>query len=111
MRQEGMTVLSFRHLSDSELTEALASSVQRERRSTVTVIAQLEEFDRRQLFLPAGFPSLFAYCAQHLHLGEGATYNRIEAARAARRFPEILELLANGDINLSTIGLIARHLN
>jgi hypothetical protein len=105
-----MKVPSYRHLSDDTLTTVLASAVQGERRSTVVVIALLEEFDRRRLFLPAGYPSLFAYCTQQLHLGEGAAYSRIEAARAVRRFPLILKLLAQGDINLSTVGLIARHL-
>jgi hypothetical protein len=31
-----------------------------------------------------------AYCTQVLHLAERAAYNRIEAARAARRFPPIM---------------------
>jgi hypothetical protein len=33
---------------------------------------------------------MFTYCTQILHLAEHAAYNRIEAARAARRFPLIL---------------------
>jgi len=39
-----------------------------------------------------------------------AAYNRIEAARLSRRFPVILDLLADGSLNLSTARLLAPHL-
>ena len=50
------------------------------------------EIDRRRLYLGEGCASMFAYCTQVLHLSEGGAYNRIEAARAAREYPVILEL-------------------
>ena len=53
---------------------------------------------------------MFTYCTQVLHLAEHAAYNRIEAARAARRFPAILKLLADGSVHLSAIRLLAPHL-
>ena len=53
---------------------------------------------------------MFTYCTQVLHLAEHAALNRIEAARAARRFPIILELLADGRIHLSAVRLVAPHL-
>jgi hypothetical protein len=45
-----------------------------------------------------------------LHLAEHAAFNRIEAARVARRFPIIFELLADGRIHLSAVRLLAPHL-
>src|SRR5438128_10694673 len=60
-----------------------------EREATASVIAHLAELDARRLYLGAGFSSLFTYCCDVLHLSEPAAYNRIEAARAARRFPAI----------------------
>jgi hypothetical protein len=45
-----------------------------------------------------------------LHLSEHAAYGRIEAARAARRFPVILKLLTEGSVTLTTVCLLARHL-
>jgi hypothetical protein len=53
---------------------------------------------------------MFTYCTQVLHLAEHAAYNRIEAARAARRFPVILTLLADGSVHLSSVRLLAMHL-
>src|SRR5450432_2731246 len=60
-----------------------------EREATAALIIHLGELDVRRLYEGAGFPSLFQYCVTVLHLSEGATYNRIETARAARRFPAI----------------------
>src|SRR5262249_53706713 len=37
-------------------------------------------------------------------------YNRIEVARAARRFPMILEMLAEGTVSLTAVRLLAPHL-
>jgi hypothetical protein len=50
------------------------------------------------------------YCTQVLRLSAGGAYNRIEAARAARRFPVVLDLLARADLNLGTLRLLIPHL-
>jgi hypothetical protein len=101
---------SFRTASDAKVAAEVIRLTASERDCTSELIVALEEFDRRQLFLPAGYRSLYAYCTEFLKLGEGAAYTRIEAARAAQRFPIILSKLADGSITLATIGLIARHL-
>jgi hypothetical protein len=54
-------------------------------------------------------PSL-SNCVDALHLSEGAAYKRIAAARTARRFPVILEMLAGGRLHLSAVCLLAPHL-
>jgi hypothetical protein len=46
---------------------------------------------------------------QVLHLAEGAAYNRIEAARAARSYPVILDLLGQSAITLTAVRLLAPH--
>ena len=53
---------------------------------------------------------MFIYCVQVLHLSEHAAYSRIEAARATRRFPVILELLSDESVNVTTVRLLAPHL-
>src|SRR5438045_1839770 len=82
----------------------------RAREATARLIAALAEVDARRLYLGEGCSSLFTYCTQVLHLSEHAAYGRIEAARAVRRFPTILELLADGAIHLTAICLLAPHL-
>jgi hypothetical protein len=53
------------------------------------LIAYIAEFDRRRLFVPAGYPSMYLYCVQKLHFTEQSAYKRIHVARAALKFPAI----------------------
>jgi hypothetical protein len=98
------------HLSDDDLVARVKSLARCEREATASLIAHLAELDARRLYLGAGFSSLFTYCCSVLHLSEPATYNRIEAARAARRFPVILGMLGEGSLSLATVRLLASHL-
>jgi hypothetical protein len=105
-----MTTNPIAQLTDREVLEATARAVDREQRSTAELIGLLAELDARKLYLEEGYPSLFAYCTHALHLSEPAAYHRITAARAARRFPVLTAQLAEGDITLTTITLLAAHL-
>jgi len=53
---------------------------------------------------------MFTYCVQVLYLSEYAAYSRIEAARAVRRYPIILDMLGDGSVNLTTVGLLTPDL-
>ncbi len=70
------------------------------------LVALLAELDARRLYLGEGCSSLFTYCTQVLRLSEHAAYGRIEAARVARKFPIVLDLLAEGAVTLTTITLL-----
>ena len=83
-------------LSDPELLAEVRRLAGHERHATARLIAALGELDARRLYLGEGCSSLFTYCTQVLHLSEHAAYGRIEAARAARKLPAILDLLADG---------------
>src|SRR6266545_4571752 len=111
MLQRGMRDdhLSFEQLSDDQLLSDVTALAARERHATAQLIAALAELDARRLYLAAGYPSLFTYCTQFLHLSEHAAYGRIEAARAARKLPKILDLFAEGSIALTTVCLLAPH--
>jgi hypothetical protein len=50
------------------------------------------------------------YCCKVLRFSEGAAYNRIETARAAKKFPVVLAALADGRLNVTTVRLLARRL-
>jgi hypothetical protein len=99
-----------RRLSDDDLVRSLQGLAARERGATAELVAHLAELETRRLFLAAGYSSMFAYCLEELRLSEHEAYNRIEAARAARRFPMILPLLQDGTVNLTTVRLLAPHL-
>lgn len=99
-----------RRLPEPDLLQRLLESAAREREATAAFLAHLAEFDRRRLHLEAGYNSPFSYCTGVLRLAEYSASNRIAAARACRRFPVVLERLADGSLNLGTLKLLAPHL-
>jgi hypothetical protein len=101
---------SLARLSDRELLVQLKSIVQSEREATAALVAHLSELDQRCLHLAEGCSSLFTYCTYVLHFSEHAAYGHVEAARTARKFPVLLDLLASGAVSLPAVGLLAPHL-
>lgn len=99
-----------RRVIRSLLLERVRDAVGRERAATAHLVALISELDAPRLYLGEGYSSLFSYCTQALHYSGHAVYNRIETARASRRFPPILELLACGDVTLTAIRMLAPHL-
>src|SRR5260221_19348 len=98
-------------LSDQDLLARLEALAGKEREASVELVAHRAALDSRKMLYPAqGYGSLFSYCTQALRLSEDAACNRIEAARACRRFPLILELLASGSLTLTSVRLLAKHL-
>jgi hypothetical protein len=97
---------SLSRLSNDALLAQVKALAAREQEATASRIAYLAEMDARGLHLSEGCSSLFVYCTRVLHLSEHAAYGRIEAARAARRFPVLLEMLARGDLNLTAVTLL-----
>jgi hypothetical protein len=53
---------------------------------------------------------MFVYCVERLHMSKAEAYLRITVARASRRHPVLLEMLADGRMHLSGIETIAKHL-
>ncbi len=104
------TIDAFGSMPDDRLLSEVRRLAATERGVKAEFIRAIEQVDARRLYLGQGCSSLFAYCTRVLYLSEHAAYGRIEAARSARRFPLILDLLAVGDITLTTITLLAPHL-
>ena len=100
----------LKRLTDDELLSATRSAAGHERQATASLVARLAELDTRDVLLREGYSSLFAYCREALGFSEHAALNRIEAARAARRFPAILGMLEQGGVHLTAVRLLAPHL-
>jgi len=105
-----MLMMKASRLSDSDLTKELSRLAGGEREATAALIVHLAEFDARRLYEGAGYSSMFQYGRAVLRLSEDAVYNRIAAARAARRFPAIVEMLVSGALSPTTARLLSRHL-
>jgi hypothetical protein len=105
-----MLMMTAAGLSDAELAAELSRLAGAEREATAALIVHLAEFDARRLYEGAGYSSMFQYGRAVLRLSEDAVYNRIAAARAARRFPAIVDMLGTGALSPTTARLLARHL-
>jgi hypothetical protein len=105
-----MKITHASHLGNAELTAELIRLARGEREATAALIVHLAEFDARRLFEGAGYSSLFRYCRKVLRLSEDAVYNRIKTARAARRYPVIVNRLESGALSLTTVRLLAPRL-
>ena len=104
------TFCSLESVSDQDLLVQLKALVRQNQALSAALVAHLAEVDRRQLYLCEAAPSLFVYCVDVLHLSEDAAYKRIRVARAARLYPVIFELVANGELHLAAVHLLAPHL-
>jgi 5-methylcytosine-specific restriction endonuclease McrA len=106
MRTQGLS-----RLSDAALVHDMKSLAAQECAAMADVLARIAEVDARRLYLPAGYPSMYAYCVGELPFSEDAAYKRIQAARAARKFPAIFDALAEGRLHLAGVCLLAPHLD
>jgi len=95
---------------DDELLRRLGELVSQSRRVEADLVLHLGEVDERRLYARQAFPSMFAYCTEHLHLSEAEAYRRITVARAARKHLVLLAMLRDGRLHLSGIALIAPFL-
>ncbi|MCK4351232.1 MAG: hypothetical protein KAX13_10250 [Candidatus Krumholzibacteria bacterium] len=94
-------------LSDKKLLSELEKLDYKERRLKVLVLLYLSELDKRKLYLPLGFSSLFDFCTYHLRYTRATAARRIRAARATTKYPEALSMLLSGEINITTLSMIS----
>ena len=97
-------------MSDFVLKREFTAALTDVRCSIVRLLEFMAEFDARRLYLPEGYSSMFAYCVEAMHMSEDSAAKRIRAARAVRRFPELLAAVADGRLHVSAVGLLAAHL-
>jgi hypothetical protein len=97
-------------VSDSDLLLRLRSILEGSRLVESDLVAHIGEVDSRRLYAREASPSMHAYCTEVLHLSDAEAFLRIQAARASRAYPAILEMLADGRLHLSAIALLAPHL-
>src|SRR5579883_214824 len=93
-------------LSDAQLLESLKSLCGQSRAMLARLLAHLVEVEERRLHLEAACPSMFQFCVRKLGMSEDEACRRIQAARLARRFPDLLVRIERGELTLSTMALL-----
>jgi 5-methylcytosine-specific restriction endonuclease McrA len=101
---------SLANLSERQLLTHFGDLVRKDQRHTAQLLAAIAEIDERKLWAKHACPSMFAFCVERFHMSESMTGERIWAARTARRFPVILRMVARGELHLSAIMQLAKHL-
>ena len=101
---------SLDQLTDQALLDQFSDLVQRDNRRTASLLRHIDAIDRRQLWAKYGHPSMFDFCVSRHHMSESTAGKRIGAARTARRFPLLFEMVARGEIHLSGIHRLKAHL-
>src|SRR5438270_2485551 len=98
-------------LPDADLLSATRELARQSCVIEADLLVFLGEIDERKLYLGRAFSSMFAFCTRELGFSEGAAYNRILVARAARKLPAIIAALRTGRVHLAGLRLLAPHLN
>src|SRR5688572_23458296 len=97
-------------LSDEEVVSNLSSICAAGRRLTARLLVHLGEVEARRLDLKAACSSMFDFCTRRLGMSEGEAHRRLTAARLVRKFPSLLGSLERGEIHLSALSLLSKHM-
>src|SRR4051812_9433938 len=105
-----MNLPSVSSMGNDELILATRELSRRSCTVEADLLVHLGEVDARKLYLDRAFSSMFGFCTRELEFSEGAAYNRILVARAARKLPAIIEAVRRGRLHLAGLRLLAPHL-
>jgi hypothetical protein len=98
------------HVSDEALHTEVKALAGRYNGLTAELLAHLAEVDARGIYRERACSSLYTYCVYELRLSEDEAQRRSRAARTARTFPVLFEMLAEGAIHLTGLLLLAPYL-
>ncbi|MEZ4222521.1 MAG: hypothetical protein R3B13_16395 [Polyangiaceae bacterium] len=98
------------HLTDAELLSSTRSMVGRSNVVFAALLAHLAEVETRRLYRERACSSLYTYCVYELRMSEDAAQRRVQAARLVRKFPELLDVVAAGELHLTGLLLLGPHL-
>jgi hypothetical protein len=110
MTVESTELLPFAHLSDAELLTETRSFVGRSNRLLAELLARLGEVEARGVHRTRSCSSLYTYCIYELRFSEDEAFRRVSAARLVRRFPQLLDAIAAGELHLTGLLMLGPHL-
>jgi 5-methylcytosine-specific restriction endonuclease McrA len=101
---------SLAQLTDASLHGELKRLIGSSNTLTAQLLAHLGELDARGIHRERACSSLYTYCVYELRMSEDEAQRRCRAARLARQFPILLEMLAEASLHLTGILLLGPHL-
>jgi hypothetical protein len=101
---------SLEHVPDEELLATVRRLTARSNVALADLLAHLGEVELRGIHRTRACASLYTYCIYELRMSEDAAFRRAKAARLVRRYPELREAIAKGEIHLTGVLMIGPHL-
>ncbi len=98
---------NLRRLSDDDLLKRLKKCRGAERAVLLRILRYLNEVERRRLYVPRGYASLYDFCTDYLAYSRSAAMRRIHTARCIERFPMVAEHLLSGELTLTAAAMIS----
>jgi len=98
------------HLGDGELLSNNEAIWRRRRHCTAEGLAHLAEIDERRLYLPAAYHTMQSFCIHELRFTPDEAEKRVTAARVARQYPVVFTLIAEGQLHLTGVLILAPRL-
>src|SRR5512146_2569346 len=86
-----------------EDTVRLVDLLSREHHALADFLVALATFDRERRWVELGYTSLFYFLTRELGLPNGPAFYRKTAAELLQRFPDLVEPVRDGRLNLSTV--------
>jgi hypothetical protein len=102
--------MSLRSLPDIAILNRIKRLTGCERAFTLRVLECLMEIEWRKLHFALGYSSMFNFCTSGLGYSGSAAGRRIQTARTAARFPEVMGLLRTNEVNVCTVSRVSRIL-
>src|SRR5512139_982553 len=101
---------ALEHLPNDALLATVRRLTARSNVALADLLAHLGEVERRGIHRERACASLFTYCVCELRMSEDAAFRRAKAARLVRRYPEVRDAIAKGEIHLTGLLMIAPYL-
>jgi hypothetical protein len=99
------------HLDDAAVEQKLMQLAHAERVIGADIISHLVEVQQRKLYAKAGYESLFMYCRIKLGFSRSTAYRRKAVVEKAVVFPEMIERLRDGRLQLCAAAAITTFLD
>ena len=74
----------------------------------LSILVHLVEIDRRRLYVPLGFSSLYEFCQGHLGYSESTACRRVILARFIRDYPQCFKALSSGRVSMTNLALVSK---
>ena len=105
-----MDFFSLPRLTETAVRQGIRDRHATDCRNTAELLAFINVFEERSYYVADGYSSMYAWCMTELHYSEDVICRRLDAARTARRFPQIFVALAEGRLHLTAVLMLADKL-